>query len=89
MYFIALNKLSVRVLKSFTLFIFLVLFQDIDCHVESRDISFAVFASQQTHEGVKLTNLTVHVLKLRGHVSFLMKLAHENNNSNTCKSISF
>ena len=37
--------------------------------MDSHDISFAVFASQQTHEGVKLTNLTVNILKLKGHVS--------------------
>ncbi|KAL4229375.1 intracellular signal transduction [Mactra antiquata] len=38
----------------------------VNCRVDSRDLSFAVFASQQTHDGVKLTNLTVTVLKLRG-----------------------
>ncbi|XP_052804410.1 phospholipid transfer protein C2CD2L-like isoform X2 [Mya arenaria] len=38
------------------------------CRVDSRDLSFAVFASQQTHEGVKLTNLVVTVLKLRGQL---------------------
>ncbi|XP_064604423.1 LOW QUALITY PROTEIN: C2 domain-containing protein 2-like [Liolophura sinensis] len=34
--------------------------------VDSRDLSFRVFASQQTHESVKLTNLVCVVQKLRG-----------------------
>ncbi|XP_045208200.1 phospholipid transfer protein C2CD2L-like isoform X4 [Mercenaria mercenaria] len=36
--------------------------------VDSRDLSFALFASQQTHEGVKLTNLVITVLRLRGQL---------------------
>ncbi|XP_052286622.1 phospholipid transfer protein C2CD2L-like isoform X7 [Dreissena polymorpha] len=40
----------------------------LNCRVDSRDLSFAVFASQQTHEGVKLTNLVITVLKLRGQL---------------------
>ncbi|KAK3106854.1 hypothetical protein FSP39_001393 [Pinctada imbricata] len=38
----------------------------IKCKVDSKDLSFAVFASQQTAEGVKLTNLTASILKLKG-----------------------
>ncbi|CAG5123852.1 unnamed protein product, partial [Candidula unifasciata] len=34
--------------------------------LETRDLSFVVFASQQTHEGVKLTNVTASVLRLKG-----------------------
>ncbi|KAL3885788.1 hypothetical protein ACJMK2_025826 [Sinanodonta woodiana] len=39
---------------------------DVHAVVDSRDLSLAVFASQQTHEGVRLCNLTVSILKLRG-----------------------
>uniref|UniRef100_A0A2C9L2B8 C2 domain-containing protein n=1 Tax=Biomphalaria glabrata TaxID=6526 RepID=A0A2C9L2B8_BIOGL len=38
----------------------------IHAKLESRDLSFVVFASQQTHEGVKLTNCTANVLRLKG-----------------------
>ncbi|GFO45832.1 C2 domain-containing protein 2-like isoform x3, partial [Plakobranchus ocellatus] len=38
----------------------------IHAKLESRDLSFVVFASQQTHEGVKLTNCTASVLRLKG-----------------------
>uniref|UniRef100_A0A0B7BHJ9 C2 domain-containing protein n=1 Tax=Arion vulgaris TaxID=1028688 RepID=A0A0B7BHJ9_9EUPU len=38
----------------------------IHAKLESRDLSFVVFASQQTHEGVKLTNVTASVLRLKG-----------------------
>ncbi|CAC5415084.1 unnamed protein product [Mytilus coruscus] len=34
--------------------------------VDSKDLSFAIFASQQTSGGVKLTNLTASILKLKG-----------------------
>lgn len=37
--------------------------------MDSKDLSFAIFASQQTSEGVKLTNLTTSILKLKGSVS--------------------
>ncbi|KAK6173984.1 hypothetical protein SNE40_017346 [Patella caerulea] len=37
-------------------------------HVESRDMAFVVFASQTTHEGVKLTNCTAKILRLKGKV---------------------
>ncbi|XP_060605436.1 uncharacterized protein LOC132757953 [Ruditapes philippinarum] len=40
----------------------------LNARIDSRDLSFAVFASQQTHEGVKLTNLVVTVLRLRGQL---------------------
>ncbi|XP_022321161.1 phospholipid transfer protein C2CD2L-like isoform X4 [Crassostrea virginica] len=38
----------------------------VKCKVDSKDLSFAIFASQQTTEGVKLTNLTTSILKLKG-----------------------
>nr|XP_034304321.1 phospholipid transfer protein C2CD2L isoform X4 [Crassostrea gigas] len=38
----------------------------VKCKVDSKDLSFAIFASQQTSEGVKLTNLTTSILKLKG-----------------------
>uniref|UniRef100_A0A0B7AMH6 Synaptotagmin-like mitochondrial and lipid-binding domain-containing protein n=1 Tax=Arion vulgaris TaxID=1028688 RepID=A0A0B7AMH6_9EUPU len=38
----------------------------IHAKLEARDLSFVVFASQQTHEGVKLTNVTANVLRLKG-----------------------
>ncbi|CAL1543471.1 unnamed protein product [Lymnaea stagnalis] len=38
----------------------------IHAKLETRDLSFVVFASQQTHEGVKLTNCTASVLRLKG-----------------------
>ncbi|XP_060073125.1 titin-like [Ylistrum balloti] len=38
----------------------------VTCKTDSRDLSLAVFASQQTAEGVKLTNLTTNILKLKG-----------------------
>ncbi|XP_033758789.1 LOW QUALITY PROTEIN: phospholipid transfer protein C2CD2L-like [Pecten maximus] len=38
----------------------------VTCKTDSRDVSLAVFASQQTAEGVKLTNLTTNILKLKG-----------------------
>ncbi|XP_059144747.1 phospholipid transfer protein C2CD2L-like [Physella acuta] len=38
----------------------------IHARLETRDLSFLVFASQQTHEGVKLTNCTASVLRLKG-----------------------
>ncbi|BFZ13818.1 hypothetical protein BsWGS_16857 [Bradybaena similaris] len=38
----------------------------IHAKLETRDLSFVVFASQQTHEGVKLTNVTASVLRLKG-----------------------
>ncbi|XP_035828502.1 uncharacterized protein LOC118478624 [Aplysia californica] len=41
----------------------------IHAKLETRDLSFVVFASQQTHEGVKLTNVTASVLRLKGTVS--------------------
>ncbi|XP_050417349.1 uncharacterized protein LOC126830900 isoform X7 [Patella vulgata] len=37
-------------------------------HVESRDMAFVVFASQTTNEGVKLTNCTAKILRLKGKV---------------------
>ncbi|XP_056012261.1 C2 domain-containing protein 2-like isoform X7 [Ostrea edulis] len=38
----------------------------VKCKVDSKDLSFAIFASQQTSEGVRLTNLTTSILKLKG-----------------------
>ncbi|CAC5415083.1 unnamed protein product [Mytilus coruscus] len=38
--------------------------------VDSKDLSFAIFASQQTSGGVKLTNLTASILKLKGTICF-------------------
>jgi hypothetical protein len=38
----------------------------VHARLEARDLSFVVFASQQTHEGVKLTNVTANVLRLKG-----------------------
>ncbi|XP_061183848.1 phospholipid transfer protein C2CD2L-like isoform X4 [Saccostrea echinata] len=38
----------------------------VKCKVDSKDLSFAIFASQQTTEGVKLTNLNTSILKLKG-----------------------
>lgn len=43
-------------------------FQVVNCKVDSRDLEFAVFASQQTADGVKLTNLTTSILKMKGSV---------------------
>ncbi|XP_021354892.1 phospholipid transfer protein C2CD2L-like isoform X4 [Mizuhopecten yessoensis] len=49
----------------------------VTCKTDSRDLSLAVFASQQTAEGVKLTNLTTNILKLKGTVK--MKCFREGN----------
>ncbi|XP_071172570.1 C2 domain-containing protein 2-like isoform X4 [Mytilus edulis] len=38
--------------------------------VDAKDLSFAIFASQQTSGGVKLTNLTANILKLKGTICF-------------------
>ncbi|PVD27116.1 hypothetical protein C0Q70_12267 [Pomacea canaliculata] len=38
----------------------------IHAHLESQDLLLSLFASQQTGEGVRLTNLVAHVLKLKG-----------------------
>ena len=38
--------------------------------IESQDLLLSVFASQQTGEGVRLTNCIAHVLKLNGTVSW-------------------
>ncbi|ESP01973.1 hypothetical protein LOTGIDRAFT_157107 [Lottia gigantea] len=42
-------------------------------HVESRDMAFVVFASQTTHEGVKLTNCTAKILRLKGKLRVLIE----------------
>jgi hypothetical protein len=47
----------------------LISLQVVKCKVDSKDLSFAIFASQQTSEGVRLTNLTTSILKLKGSVS--------------------
>ena len=54
------------------MFVFLLYFQVVTCRIDSRDLSFAVFASQQTHEGVKLTNLIITVLRLKGQVNTMI-----------------
>ncbi|XP_048258084.1 uncharacterized protein LOC124117292 isoform X10 [Haliotis rufescens] len=38
----------------------------IHVRVDSKDLAFVIFCSQQTHEGVKLTNCTATVFRLRG-----------------------
>ena len=44
--------------------------------IESQDLLLSVFASQQTGEGVRLTNCIAHVLKLNGTVSWGQHCPH-------------